>query len=152
MKTEVNNETLFHDSILAALDLLSRATDALMETAALKQIVKACETRLEKIKDEAICLAEEELTQLDLSSGRFKHEDLLFELSLTNVYDFAGKPTRYTMEAGVQYRAYAKEQAELKKQAEAKTKLMNALMKNFAASNPAWKPDTVKKVLKCLEA
>lgn len=142
----------FYDEFVNKGALWHLSSDALEELAALKNLEKIVKERIAEITEEAIALAEEELKKLQLESGRFEHGRQVFELSLTKVFDFAGNPNRYTMEAGVQYRAYAREQEELKKQSEAKTKLMNALTKNFAAENPRWKPDEVKKVVKFIKS
>ena len=83
-------------------------------------------------------------------SGRFVHNGNLFELSVEEKFDFVKNPNRYTNETGVQYRQLAREQAQLKKSAEAKTKLMKALKDNFAAEHPDWAPDSVTKSLKYL--
>ena len=67
------------------------------------------------------------------------------------VFDIVGKPQKYTMPEGVEYRKKALEQAEHKKESTKLTRKMKEIMDNFPEDHPNIEPDEVKKTLKCLD-
>lgn len=125
--------------------------NALVQFANLKGIESALKDCLDEIKPQAIELAMEQLALAQRTSGEFVYKDHRFSLSKKDIYDMVGKPQRYTMPEGVQYREYAKQKADLVKHSSSLTKLMDALVKNFAAENPNFKSDGTQYVLKVME-
>ena len=126
--------------------------DPLEEYARTKGLIDILSENLKELKKDAIFAASVLLHDESPAreSGRFEYKGYVFELSLEETFDFVKNPNRYTNETGVQYRQLAREQAQLKKSAEAKTKLMKALKDNFAAEHPDWAPDSVTKSIKYL--
>lgn len=125
--------------------------NALVQFANLKGIESALKACLDELKPQAIELAMEQLALAQRTSGDFAYEGHRFSLSKKDIYDMAGKPQRYTMPEGVQYRDFAKQKADLAKRSSAITKFMDALVKTFAAQHPDFKPDDTQFVLKVLE-
>ena len=125
--------------------------NALVQFANLKGIESALKECLDEIKPEAIKLAKKQLALAQRTSGDFAYEGRHFSLSKKDIYDMAGKPQRYTMPEGVQYRDFAKQKADLAKRSSAMTKFMDALVKTFAAQHPDFKPDDTQFVLKVME-
>lgn len=141
----------FRTAFLNAIDSLGQAGTPLDEFAVLTTLAKLCDARKDDIKEDAITQAEEQLRLAQRTSGRFCYEGRTFSLDKKIVFDFVGKPQRYTMPEGVHYRELAKEQAELRTQASSITTLLNAITKNFQVSHSEFEPDTVNKVLKVVE-
>ena len=125
--------------------------NALVQFANLKGIESALKDCLDEIKPEAIKLAKKQLALAQRTSGDFAYEGRHFSLSKKDIYDMAGKPQRYTMPEGVQYRDFAKQKADLAKRSSAMTKFMDALVKTFASEHPGFKPDDTQFVLKVME-
>ena len=125
--------------------------NALVQFANLKGIESALKACLDEIKPEAIELAMEQLALAQRTSGDFVYKEHRYSLSKKDIYDMAGKPQRYTMPEGVQYRDFAKQKADLAKRSSAMTKFMDALVKTFAAQHPDFKPDDTQFVLKVME-
>jgi hypothetical protein len=96
-------------------------------------------------------LAEGKLEELGETSGKFEHEGHHYTLDVTPVFDIVGKPQKYTMPEGVEYRKKAQEQAEHKKESAKLTRKMKEIMDNFPEDHPNIEPDEVKKTLKCLD-
>lgn len=125
--------------------------DALVETSALRQLIESCKTRIEQLADEAETLAREELNQQGLIRGQFVHEGHTYELQRDEVYDFVGKPQKYTMPEGVTYRQKTKEQKDLKAASSAITKVLKAIRDAFADTHPNLAPDEINYTLKCID-
>ena len=140
-------------ALIAANDiqLNINSADALVESSVLKQLIESCKARIEAIEPEAKKLAEQVLAQNGETSGKFEHEGHHYSLDLTPVYDIVGKPQKYTMPEGVEYRKESAEQAEYKKESAKLTRTMRTIMDNFPKDHPNIEPDAVKQVLKCLD-
>ncbi len=134
----------FSDAIMA----YNNATSALASYAALKSLIDMLSEYLEQWKPDAIAQAEELLAADGKSSGQFTFDNHVFSLDRKEVFDFVGRPQRYTLPAGVQYRTLAREQDELKKLSTAKTKQMKALSDAFRIEHPDFTPDKVTRTLK----
>ena len=146
-----DNQFLLSNAIQNWLNENLKNNNALVQFANLKGIESALKDCLDEIKPEAIKLAKKQLALAQRTSGDFAYEGRHFSLSKKDIYDMAGKPQRYTMPEGVQYRDFAKQKADLAKRSSAMTKFMDALVKTFAAQHPDFKPDDTQFVLKVLE-
>ena len=138
-------------ALIAANDVNINGADALEETSVLKQLIESCKVRVDVLEPEAKRLAEDALKESGETNGKFEHNGHHYTLDVTPVFDIVGKPQKYTMPLGVEYRKYAKEQAEYKKQSAKLTRDMKALMDELPESHPNIEPDGVKKTLKCLD-
>ena len=146
-----DNQFLLSNAIQNWLNENLKNNNALVQFANLKGIESALKDCLDEIKPEAIELAMEQLALAQRTSGDFAYEGRHFSLSKKDIYDMAGKPQRYTMPEGVQYRDFAKQKADLAKRSSAMTKFMDALVKTFAAQHPGFEPDGTQFVLKVME-
>ena len=146
MQTKEN----FYNTLTSEGGAWKIAKDTLQETAALRRIIKACESRLEEIKPKAIALAEKDLKKLGQTSGRFEHLKQTFELGITYIYEFVNRPQKYTMPEGVEYRRMAAEKAEYQRQAAKLTPKMKTIMDDFPKDHPNIIPDAIIRTLKCL--
>ena len=138
-------------ALIEANNVNLNSADALVETSVLKQLIESCKARIEEIEPEAKLLAEQVLEELGETSGKFEHEGHHYTLDVTPVFDIVGKPQKYTMPEGVEYRKKALEQAEHKKESTKLTRKMKEIMDNFPEDHPNIEPDEVKKTLKCLD-
>ena len=138
-------------ALIAANDINLNGADALLESTVLKQLIESCKARLEGIEPEAMKLAESKLSEIGEKSGKFEHEGHHYTLDVTEVFDIVGKPQKYTMPEGVEYRKKAAEQAEYKKESAKLTRKMKEIMDSFPEDHPNIAPDEVKKTLKCLD-
>ena len=125
---------------------------ALEETRALRQLIASANTRIEEletaaVEDAKVCAIE----QNGEDKGKFLFDGHHFELRKAETNDFVGKPQKYTMPEGVEYRKKAAEQAEHKKESAKLTRKMKEIMDNFPEDHPNIAPDEVKKTLKCLD-
>ena len=133
-------------ALIAANDINLNGADALVETSILKQLIASCEARVDELEKEA-----KEMALTHTKSGQFTHEGHTYELQENVTFDFVGKPQKYTMPEGVEYRKKAAEQAEYKKESAKLTRKMKEIMDNFPEDHPNIAPDEVKKTLKCLD-
>jgi L-fucose isomerase-like protein len=138
-------------ALIAANDINLNGADALIESSILKQLIESCKVRIDEIEPEAKALAEQELAEIGETSGKFEHEGHHYTLDVTEVFDIVGKPQKYTMPEGVEYRKKAAEQAEYKKASAKLTRDMKTIMDNFPGNHPSIAPDDIKTVLKCLD-
>lgn len=138
-------------ALIAANDINLNGADALIESSVLKQLIESCKERVDEIEPEAKLLAEQMLADRGETSGKFEHEGHHYTLDVTPVFDIVGKPQKYTMPEGVEYRRKAAEQAEHKKESAKLTRKMKTIMDNFPEDHPNIEPDDVKKTLKCLD-
>ena len=138
-------------ALIAANDINLNGADALIESSILKQLIESCRARIELIEPAAKKLAEQELAELGETSGKFDHAGHHSTLDVTAVFDIAGKPKKYTMPEGVEYRRLAMEQADHKKASAKLTRDMKTIMDDFPGNHPNIAPDDIKTVLKCLD-
>ena len=138
-------------ALIAANDINLNGANALKESSVLKQLIESCKVRVSEIEPEAQQLAEQILEDLGETNGKFEHEGHHYTLDVTPIFDIVGKPQKYTMPEGVEYRRKAAEQAEHKKESAKLTRKMKTIMDNFPEDHPNIEPDEVKKTLKCLD-
>ena len=138
-------------ALIEANDVNINGADVLVETSVLKQLIESCKARVDELETDAKTLAEGKLEELGEASGKFEHEGHHYTLDVTEVFDIVGKPQKYTMPEGVEYRKKAGEQAEHKKESAKLTRKMKEIMDNFPEDHPNIEPDEVKKTLKCLD-
>ncbi len=138
-------------ALIAANDITVTPTDALVETSILKQLIESCKARIEALEPEAKILAEKTLSELGESSGKFEHAGHHYTLDLALVFDIIGKPKKYTMPEGVDYRRMAVEKAEYQRQAAKLTPKMKTIMDDFPKDHPNIIPDAITRTLKCLD-
>lgn len=137
-------------AISAANDITITPTDALVETSILKQLIESCKARIEALESEAKILAEKTLSEMGVTSGKFEHAGHHYTLDLALVFDIIGKPQKYTMPEGVDYRRMAAEKAEYQRQAAKLTPKMKTIMNDFPKDHPNIIPDAITRTLKCL--
>ena len=138
-------------ALIAANDVTTTQADALVETSILKQLIESCKARVEQLDPEAKILAEKALSEIGENSGKFEHQGHHYTLDLTLVFDIIGKPQKYTMPEGVDYRRMAVEKAEYQRQAAKLTPKMKTIMDNFPKDHPNIIPDAITRTLKCLD-
>ena len=137
-------------ALIAANDITITPTDALVETSILKQLIESCKARIEALEPEAKILAEQTLAEMGVTSGKFEHAGHHYILDLALVFDIIGKPQKYTMPEGVEYRRMAAEKAEFQRQAAKLTPKMKTIMNDFPKDHPNIIPDAITRTLKCL--
>ena len=138
-------------ALIAANDITITPTDALVETSILKQLIESCKARIEALEPEAKILAEKTLAEMGVNSGKFEHAGHHYTLDLALVFDIIGKPQKYTMPEGVDYRRMAVEKAEYQRQAAKLTPKMKTIMDDFPKDHPNILPDAITRTLKCLD-
>ena len=138
-------------ALIAANDVTITKVDALVETSILKQLIESCKARIEALEPEAKILAEKTLADLGMTSGKFEHQGHHYTLDLALVFDIIGKPQKYTMPEGVDYRRMAVEKAEYQRQAAKLTPKMKTIMDDFPKDHPNIIPDAITRTLKCLD-
>lgn len=138
-------------ALIEANNINLNGADALVETSVLKQLIESCKARIEKLDPEAKQIAEAELAKIGAASGMFEHEGHHYTMDNNGVFDFVGKPQKYTMPEAVTYRQKDKEQKSLKARSSVLTKEMKAISDAFIITHPNIAPDEVKKTLKCLD-
>lgn len=138
-------------ALIAANDITVNPTDALVETSILKQLIESCKARIEALEPTAKALAEHQLAEMGENSGRFEHKGHHYTLDLALVFDIIGKPQKYTMPEGVDYRRMAVEKAEYQRQAAKLTPKMKTIMDDFPKDHPNIIPDAITRTLKCLD-
>ena len=138
-------------ALIAANDVTTTQADALVETSILKQLIESCKARIEQLDPEATILAEKALSEIGENSGKFEHQGHHYTLDLALVFDIIGKPQKYTMPEGVDYRRMAVEKAEYQRQAAKLTPKMKTIMDDFPKDHPNIIPDAITRTLKCLD-
>ena len=138
-------------ALIAANNINLNPADALVETSILKQLIESCKARIEALEPEAKILAEKALSELGENSGKFEHQGHHYTLDLALVFDIIGKPQKYTMPEGVDYRRMAVEKAEYQRQAAKLTPKMKTIMDDFPKDHPNIIPDGIIRTLKCLD-
>ena len=138
-------------ALIAANNINLNPADALVETSILKQLIESCKARIEALEPEAKILAEKPLSEIGENSGKFEHQGHHYTLDLALVFDIIGKPQKYTMPEGVNYRRMAVEKAEYQRQAAKLTPKMKTIMDDFPKDHPNIIPDAITRTLKCLD-
>ena len=134
-------------AVEAAQQLLQKPQDALIESAILKQLEVTCAKRRDMLEADAIQMAEDLLKKEGQTSGDFIYKGYKFCLNRSEVLDFMGRPQRYTMQEGVDYRINKILQDELISNSKKYTKEMAHIVEMFKLDHPDWTPDQVKKSL-----
>ena len=119
---------------------------ALQELHTLRQSIKAAESRISTISDQA---TKEALT-LAPNGGEFTADGLTFCLQRTEVIDMSNHH-RYKDEDAQRWRTKKAAQDQSKKYSSALTKEMKGIIEAFVAQHPDWEPDEVKLTVKCLD-
>ena len=119
---------------------------ALQELRTLRNQEKAIKARIDIIKDQAVT---EALTFTQ--GGKFEFLGHNYILERDEINDFVGKPQKYTMPEGVEYRQKLAEQKEYKAKSSAITKALKAIKDAFRVSHPNIEPDEVIYTVKCLD-
>ena len=96
-------------ALIEANNVTLNGGDALIETSILKQLIESCKKRINQLEDEAKTLAVTKLTQKGAKKGKFEHNGHHYTLDVDDIYDFVGKPQKYTMPEAVTYRQKARE-------------------------------------------
>ncbi len=138
-------------ALIAANNINLNPADALVETSILKQLIESCKARIEALEPEAKILAEKTLSEMGVTSGKFEHAGHHYTLDLALVFDIIGKPQKYTMPEGVEYRRMAAEKAKYQRQAAKLTPKMKTIMDDFPKDHPNIIPDAITRTLKCLD-
>ena len=138
-------------ALIAANNINLNPADALVETSILKQLIESCKARIEALEPEAKILADQTLAEMGVTSGKFEHAGHHYTLDLALVFDIIGKPQKYTMPEGVDYRRMAAEKAEYQRQAAKLTPKMKTIMDDFPKDHPNIIPDAITRTLKCLD-
>ena len=138
-------------ALIAANEINLNGGDALVETSILKQLIESCKTRVEELEDAAKALAEEELSKIGATKGKFEHEGHHYTLDKDKVYDIIGDTKKYNTKDAAEYRRKAREQKALKDQSSALTKEMKTIYDNYPVNHPNIEPDSEKTTLKCLD-
>ena len=138
-------------ALIAANNINLNPADALVETSILKQLIESCKARIEALEPEAKILAEQTLAEMGVTSGKFEHAGHHYTLDLALVFDIIGKPQKYTMPEGVDYRRMAAEKAEYQRQAAKLTPKMKTIMDDFPKDHPNIIPDAITRTLRCLD-
>ena len=140
----MNNQQEFNKQLEAAVKVITGLEpDPLYEFGALHALISLVETRKEFLKVDAIKQTEKLLEDAGKTSGEVKYKDQVFELSLTENFDFVDDVKRYANADGAEYRRIYKERSDLQTLIKSKTKLLKAIRDNFKAEHPDWKPDSI---------
>ena len=119
---------------------------ALQELRTLRQTIKAAETRITEISDQATA----EALTLAPDGGEFTDEGHTFQLQRTEVIDMSNHH-RYKDEDAQRWRTKKAAQDQSKKYSSALTKEMKGIVDAFVAQHPDWEPDDIKLTVKCLD-
>ena len=138
-------------ALIEANNINLNGADALVETSVLKQLIESCKTRIDDLEDDAKTLAEEELSKIDATKGKFEHAGHHYTLDKDKVYDIIGDAKKYNTPEAANYRRKAKEQKALKDQSSVLTKEMKAIYDAYPINHPNIDADSVKTTLKCLD-
>ena len=119
---------------------------ALQELRTLRQTIKAAETRISEISDQATA----EALTLAPNGGEFTDDGHTFQLQRTEVIDMSNHH-RYKDEDAQRWRTKKAAQDQSKKYSSALTKEMKGIVDAFVAQHPDWEPDDIKLTVKCLD-
>ena len=138
-------------ALIAANDINLYGADALVESSILKQLIESCKARLEALADDALTIAEQELTLLGATKGKFEHLGHHYTMDNEEVYDIIDNPKKYNTADAAEYRQKALKQKVLKAQSSALTKEMKTIYDNYPVNHPLISPDSHKRTLKFLD-
>lgn len=138
-------------AIIAANDITITPTDALVETSVLKQLIESCKARIESLDPAAKSLAEHQLAEMGVTSGKFMYHGHHYTLDSVPVFDIIGDPKKYNTPEAATYRHKAREKDELKNQSAVLTKQMKTIYDAYPVEHPNIQPDGMKQTLKCLD-
>ena len=125
---------------------------ALEETRALRQLVASANARIEELEVKAVEDAKARaIEQNGEEKGKFLFDGHHFELRRAEMFDFAGKPQKYTMAEGVAFRQKTAEQTVLKAKSAAITKALKAIKDAFPTTHPNIEPDSVEYTVVCVD-
>ena len=122
----------------------------LKELRELRNTIKACEARIDKISDAATEEAVAILAEKGLDRGELEADGHKFQLQRTEVIDMSNHH-RYKDEDAQRWRTKKAAQDQSKKYSSALTKEMKGIVDAFVATHPDWEPDEVKLTVKCLD-
>ena len=125
---------------------------ALEETRALRQLIKSSEARIEELETAAVEDAKVYATEQNgEDKGQFLLDGHHFELRKAETNDFVGKPQKYTMEEGVNFRRKHAEQQVLKARSSQLSKDMKAIKDGFHTAHPNIEPDETMYTVVCID-
>ena len=122
----------------------------LQELRTLRQTIKAAETRITEISDQAIKEAVAILAEKGLDRGELEADGHRFQLQKTEVIDMSNSH-RYKGEDAVRWRQKKAAQDQSKKYSSALTKEMKGIVEAFVAQHPDWEPDETKLTVKVID-
>ena len=122
----------------------------LSELRELRNTIKACEARIDKISDAATEEAVAILAEKGLDRGELEADGHTFQLQRTEVIDMSNHH-RYKEEDAQRWRTKKAAQDQSKKYSSALTKEMKGIVDAFVAQHPDWEPDDIKLTVKCLD-
>ena len=138
-------------ALIEANKINLNGADALVETSVLKQLIESCKARVSELEKTTKAMAKSALAEQGAKSGSFEHNGHHYTLDSTPVYDFVGKPKKYTMPEGVEYRKKAAEQQGYKDKSAAITRNLKSIRDSFPTAHPNIEPDGFTETLKCLD-
>ena len=119
---------------------------ALQELRELRNTIKACEARIDKISDQAT----KEALSLAPNGGEFTDEGHTFQLQRTNVINMSNFK-RYKGKDAQRWREKANAKANAKAYTAALTKEMKGIVDAFIKQHPDWESDDITLTVKCLD-
>lgn len=138
-------------ALINANDVTITKVDALVETSVLKQLIESCKARVEQLEPQAKSLAEHQLAEMGVSSGKFMYHGHHYTLDCVPVFDLIGDTKKYNTPEAATYRCKAREQQDLRDQSAVLTKQMKTIMEAYPINHPNLAPDDYKRTLKCLD-
>lgn len=138
-------------ALIAANDVTITKVDALVETSVLKQLIESCKARIEQLEPTAKSLAEHQLAEMGVTSGKFMYHGHHYTMDCVPVFDLVGNPNKYNTPEAATYRRKACEQQDLRDRSAVLTKQMKAIMDAYPINHPNLAPDGLKRTLKCID-
>ncbi len=138
-------------ALIAANDVTTTQADALVETSILKQLIESCKARIEQLEPTAKSLAEHQLSEMGVTSGKFMYHGHHYTMDCVPVFDLVGNPNKYNTPEAATYRRKAREQQDLRDRSAVLTKQMKAIMDSYPINHPNLAPESLKRTLKCLD-
>lgn len=137
--------TTLRNALISANEInLEQSVSALTELWSLRNLIKACETRIKEISDDAL---QEALTHTE--SGQFIYGGHTFQIQQTCTFDFSDYH-RYNTPDAAAWREKQREKAELQKRVSALTASMKTIMDNYAVLYDK-EPDEIKLTVKVID-
>ena len=138
-------------ALINANDVTITKVDALVETSVLKQLIESCKARIEQLEPAAKALAEHQLSEMGVTSGKFMYHGHHYTMDCVPVFDIIGNPKKYNTPEAATYRRKACEQQDLRDRSAVLTKEMKAIMDSYPINHPNLAPESLKRTLKCLD-